>query len=312
MPEIWLPYGEQEVSLKLKREDMDELISIKPPESISEKTEVKYYLTDGSEFSENLVRERMPELKPLEVTGFKKEEIVDGYLFSYPEALKETLVVCSVRMDPVYWFKGPHSVITEAFGAQEEAIKRKEKPGACEEDGAVWFSKRLLETSGAKSFCYFGSKGSSITGDGVTVYERLKEFFANNVQKHRQKEFVIASAGGFPYDLNLREALISFYGISNVLEEGSDVLLLAKCNNGLGDEGLRSALLGINGESQALKVLKELQSKARVHMVTSLPFAYLRKLGIEGHSSLTEAYEKIRKEKKKAFLVENAYLFCKR
>jgi hypothetical protein len=312
MPEIWLPYGEQEVSLKLKREDIDEVVSIKPPESISEKTEVKYYITDGSEFSENLIKERMPELKPLEVTNFKKEEIVDGYLFSYPEALKETLVVCSVRLDPVYWFKGPHSVIAEAFGAREEVIKRKEKQGACEEDGAVWFSKRLLETSGAKAFCYFGNKGNFIMGDGVTVYERLKEFFTNHVQKHREKEFVIASAGGFPYDINLKESLLSFYGIFGVLEEGSDVLLLAKCNNGLGDEGLRSAILGINSESQALKVLKELQSKAKVHMVTSLPFVYLRKLGIEGYNSLTEAYEKIRKEKKKVFLVENAYLFCKR
>ncbi|MDP8023426.1 MAG: hypothetical protein ACP5LF_05265 [Nitrososphaeria archaeon] len=311
MPEIWLPYGEQEVSLKLKREEIEETFSTKPPESISENIEAKYYLTDGSEFSEKIVHEKMPELKPLDITGPKKEEVVDGYLFTYPEALKETVLVCSVRIDPVYWFKGPQSVVAQNFGADDEVLKRKDKPNSCEEDGGVWFSKRLLETSGAKAFCYFGMNGPSIVGEGLNVYEKIKKFFLNNSQKHKQKKFIIASAGGLPYDLTLKEALLSFYGISGILEDGAEVLLVAKCGRGLGDEGLRLSVLGISGKSYAIKVLSDFQKRAKLSMVTSLPLTYLKKLGIEGYSSLTEAYKNIRKENSKAFLIENAYLYCK-
>ncbi len=312
MPEIWLPYGEHEVSLKLKREEVDELLTIKPPEGFTEKTGAKYYVTDGSEFSEKIVKEKIPEIKPLDVTGAKREEVVDGYLFAYPEALKETIIVCSVRIDPVYWFKGPHSVIAQAFGAEDEVLKRKDKFDPCDEDGGVWFAKRLLETSGAKALCYFGINGPSMMGEGLSVYEKLKEFFSNNIQKHKQKKFIIASAGGLPYDLTLKDALFSFYGISGIVEDGSEVLLVAKCNRGLGDESLRLSMLGINDTNQALKVLSDLQKKAKLSMVTSLPLTYLKRLGIKGYSSLTEAYDKIKKENVKAFLIENSYLYCKR
>ena len=56
-------------------------------------------------------------------------------------------------------------------------------------------------------------------------------------------------------------------------------------------------------------MLKALQEKSKVHMVTALPFTYLKRLGISGYNSLTEAFEAINK---KAFIIENAQIYCKK
>lgn len=309
MPEVWLPYGDKEVSLKLKREQIDDHISVKLPEPYREDFSIKYYLTDGSSTSEKIAKEMFPEAKPLLSFNDDKEEVVDGYLFRYSEALKDTLLVCAVRLDPLYWFTGPHSLIAKIYGLDDEVIKRKEKIMSCEEDGGVWFAKRLVEVSSPKAFCYFGRSGVSLSGDAVKVYERLKSFFSSNAQRHKKKGFVIASVGGEPYDDSLSEALYSSFGLLQLLDEGSDLLLLASCSKGLGDKGLRSYILKKEEESLTVKVLKALQEKSKVHMVTALPFTYLKRLGISGYNSLTEAFEAINK---KAFIIENAQIYCKK
>ncbi len=310
MPEIWLSYGDSEVSLKLKREDLDDVLSLNPPESSISEVNAKYYVTDGIDRSEQIAREVFRDLAPLRPGEQLAEEIVDGYLVKRPLGLAETVLICAVRSDPVYWFTGPHSLTAKLMAAEEEVIKRKEGFGSCSEDGAVWFSRRLLETSGVKAYCYFGRSGRAISGPGTEVYEKLRSYFSSFSIKHRHKSFVIASAGGTPYDDNLKEALLSVYGLRGILKEGSELIIVAKCGGGLGDEGLRRAILGERSESYAVKVLRELQQRATVSIVSSLPLTYVEGLGMKGYSSLTEAFEGARKAGK-AFIVENSYLFCR-
>ena len=61
------------------------------------------------------------------------------------------------------------------------------------------------------------------------------EYLTNNsVAIHQQRELVIASCGGSPYDLNLVQAHKALEMAAHACSEGGTIILLAECRDGLG------------------------------------------------------------------------------
>ncbi|MCL4344470.1 MAG: hypothetical protein JRN26_02140 [Nitrososphaerota archaeon] len=314
MPEVWIPYGEVEASLRLKHENYEGTAEPLKIEGYSgEIKDALYYITDGKKTSVELLQKSFPLLKPFD---FKKagETIIDGVLVKVPENIEKTIIVCTVRLDPLYGFTGPHSILASLLGLEGEVLNRKEKDTATVNGSSASFAARILEETKPYAICHFGGVTQRVLmGPAMEVFKRIQAAFLEMAVKQKKRRLIVASAGGYPYDDTLFDALLSAYNLLPFIDNDGEIILASECQNGLGDEGLRRLTLGLSSNSQASQILGKLKKQAHLTLVSSFPNALTGRLGISGHSSLTEAFEFIESRnswKLKAWIVkESATLY---
>lgn len=117
-----------------------------------------------------------------------------------------------------------------------------------------------------------------------------------------KREVVLASCGGSPYDINLIQAHKALEMAAHACLEGGDIILLAECEEGLGRpdflkwfDANDSADLGqllrkayeVNGQT-AWSLLAKAE-RYRVHLVSKLPEAHVRRMRMTPWHSLDEA-----------------------
>ncbi|MGC8661764.1 MAG: hypothetical protein ACP5TZ_04595 [Nitrososphaeria archaeon] len=314
MPEVWIPYGEVEASLRLKHENYDGTVEpLKIEEYSGEIKDALYYITDGKKTSLELLQKNFQSLKPLD---FKKagEIIIDGVLVKIPENIEKTVIVCSTRLDPLYGFVGPHSILASLLGLEGEVLNRKENSSSAVNGQSVSFAERILEETKPYAICHFGGVTQRVLmGPAVEVFKRIQSAFLEMAVKQKKHRLVVASPGGYPYDDTLFDALFSAYNLLPFLDNDGEIILVAECQNGLGDEGLRRLTLGLSSNSLASQILAKLKKQAHLTLVSSFPNALIGRLGIIGFSSLSEAFEFIESRnswKLKAWIVkESATLY---
>ncbi|MGD9588454.1 MAG: nickel-dependent lactate racemase [Pyrinomonadaceae bacterium] len=73
-------------------------------------------------------------------------------------------------------------------------------------------------------------------GDWLASHENASSKFneRNSVAVNGKRTLVIASCGGYPYDINMIQAHKTFDAATRACEEGGTVILLAECRDGLG------------------------------------------------------------------------------
>lgn len=122
----------------------------------------------------------------------------------------------------------------------------------------------------------------------------------------RKADVVVASAGGFPGDVNLIQAHKSMHHAFQAVREGGSIVLLAECHEGVGsatcmpffDAG-DSAAMGkrlleayqINGQT-ALSIRMKAE-KASVYLISALDPGVVAKTGMIPVDTLEQAWEKI-------------------
>jgi len=122
----------------------------------------------------------------------------------------------------------------------------------------------------------------------------------------RKADVVVASAGGFPGDVNLIQAHKSLHHAFQAVREGGSIVLLAECREGVGsatcmpffDAG-DSAAMGkrlleayqINGQT-ALSIRMKAE-KASVYLISALDPGLVAKTGMIPVDSLDQAWKKI-------------------
>ena len=111
-------------------------------------------------------------------------------------------------------------------------------------------------------------------------------------KRERLYDLVIASAGGYPKDINFIQAHKSMHNSASFVKDGGRLILLAECRDGIGNEsflsifggGLAEIAAGLsrnysgNGGTAMSTLTKT--SRIEVSMVTSLPEDACRKMGI--------------------------------
>ncbi|MEM0146772.1 MAG: hypothetical protein QXT35_07215 [Conexivisphaerales archaeon] len=314
MPEVWVPYGEVEASLRLKHENYDDTVEpLKIDGYTEEIKDVFYYITDGKKTSIELLQKGFMSLKPF---NFKKggETIIDGALVKIPENIEKTIIICAARLDPLYGFFGPHSILLSLLGLEGEVLSRKENDVKTVNGPSASFAIRILEETKPYAICYFGGVTQRVLmGPAAEVFKRIQEAFLKNTVKQKRRRFIVASAGGYPYDDTLFETLVSAYNLLPFIDDDGEIILVAECQGGLGDEGLRRLTLGLSSNSLASQILSKLKKRAHLSLVSSIPNTLTGRLGISGYSSLTEAFEFIESQnswKLKAWIVkESATLY---
>ncbi|MGI6358689.1 MAG: nickel-dependent lactate racemase [Bacillota bacterium] len=113
---------------------------------------------------------------------------------------------------------------------------------------------------------------------------------------------VIASAGGFPYDINLYQAVKAMQNADRIVKEGGQIVLFAQCEQGIGSakfeewgkQRLSSQQLGeqlarqfILGKHKCYFV-SEILEQADIYLCSSLPDELVCELGLKPFHSLDE------------------------
>lgn len=118
-------------------------------------------------------------------------------------------------------------------------------------------------------------------------------------------DVVIASAGGFPKDQNLYQAIKALQNAAAVVKPGGTVVLAANCGEGYGNETFRRWVESGLGEAEILERFSRgfelgghkaayaarITKKCRVHLVSSLPREVAELLHFRPYQHMQEAFE---------------------
>lgn len=131
------------------------------------------------------------------------------------------------------------------------------------------------------------------------------------VQIETRREIVIASCGGYPYDINLIQAHKALEMAAHACTDGGTIVLLAECCDGLGqpsflkwfEEENSRALEArlresyeVNGQT-AWSLLTKAE-RYRIHLVSELPDEDVRTMRMTPARSLTDALDQIARDTK--------------
>lgn len=95
-----------------------------------------------------------------------------------------------------------------------------------------------------------------ICGDWLSSHEKACELYAqqNTIEVSEKKNFIIASCGGFPYDLNVIQAHKTLDAASRICSDGGTIILLAECADGFGRKDFPDWFAAENSEKLAEKL----------------------------------------------------------
>ncbi|HEV2835316.1 MAG TPA: nickel-dependent lactate racemase [Pyrinomonadaceae bacterium] len=151
----------------------------------------------------------------------------------------------------------------------------------------------------AKVFC----------GDWRLAHRAACEHYLNqhSIQIREPRRLVIASCGGFPYDINLIQAHKALDMAAYACEDGGTIVLLAECNDGLGRPDFLKWFESADSHALARRLRTEyevngqtawaLLSKAeryRVVLVSQLPENDVKQMRMVPARSLSEAVEGVK------------------
>ncbi|MEM0286891.1 MAG: hypothetical protein QXG05_01800 [Nitrososphaerota archaeon] len=328
MPEIWMPYGNVEVVINVKAEQLGEIIDIDnqaiEKESLRSKLAAvsvpDIIVHDQFEYSKKIVHELISTWgeagKTVKIfSGYDIENAwndaqsvevgpVDGSMIRFPSPLidQSILVVSMGSFHPIYGYYGTIPFIAETIGLREQMIRRWRKTVESGKDtDAFWFAEKVVSNlKKLVSFEYVPSPSGIAHlayGDASSVRSSIKEFIDNKRQiKAKGSRLVILGCGGLGLDSTLSSALITAGNNMSIIPKDAEIVVVAECGKGLGSQELRAAADNMAPQRSSSEgfILESLRSTANVHLVSILPKSIVeRRLGFIAHSSLKEAFESI-------------------
>jgi lactate racemase len=121
-----------------------------------------------------------------------------------------------------------------------------------------------------------------------------------------QADVVVASAGGFPSDVNLVQAHKSIHHAFRAVKPGGSLVMLAECREGAGSKTFmpcfaagdslaigRQLLANYQINGQTALALKAKTEQVQIHLVSSLDPGLVRKTGMIPHDSLDKAWHAV-------------------
>jgi nickel-dependent lactate racemase len=119
-------------------------------------------------------------------------------------------------------------------------------------------------------------------------------------------DVVLASAGGFPFDCNLLQAHKSLINAVDFAKEGASVILMARCDEGIGGSAFEKWLAAGSAEeiwhratsdysmsAQTAMSTREILDRFDVTLVSGISAERMESLGLPGVGTLEEAIQKV-------------------
>lgn len=140
-------------------------------------------------------------------------------------------------------------------------------------------------------------------GDWILSHRRACEVYAreHTIEIAEKRDFVVASCGGFPHDINMIQAHKTLDAASRLCADGGTIALLAECADGLGRNDFLNWFEAENSGKLAEKLCESYQvngqtawnllriaEKFNVRIITSLPENQTRPMRLQQARSLDE------------------------
>lgn len=310
--EVWFDYGDTEIALDIKVENILENIGRKGLEKTSieelntiEGEYLNIFLLDESRGMKDIVS-RIREI--LHGKGIKTEIVreFDGM------SKKDALLIARAGFDPLFGYSGVASCIARynhdlMLDILEES--REPMPGKI--------------TNLSKAYEYisrFESKALEVIIDGsmleIVVDEPIK---ASKRMIDRLESFKIrcdmckAMIIGSGRADTLYESLFSLWNCIGILKEGGDAILLAEGSKGIGSKALDMHLNGIKIDGyvagmECIKFIEWSKERYNISLVTSLPDYYMKRLGFTPFRSINHALMSIldKNQRQKVTIVQDS------
>lgn len=155
----------------------------------------------------------------------------------------------------------------------------------------------ILGSSGAPANYYFGRSYE----DFLSVCNELDDCY--KIKQHERFDLVLASAGGYPKDINMIQSHKSIHNAANLVRGGGTLIMLAECVDGIGSKtflpyfemGSREAAFSelvehyVGNGGTALAMMEKTE-RISIYMVTALPEKLCSGIGV-GKISIARAAE---------------------
>src|SRR5579885_2098708 len=311
MPEIWLPYGKDEIVINIKAEYLGSVV-----ESTEKQLDAEQLVIDDVDYADVVIHDGSKQTKIIEAdpldfnsnqaSDASEHTLVDGSMVKVPSFLlkSKVLVISPCSFDPLFGFYGPHILLTSYAGLLREAVKRwdrKLNPGGDPDTG--WFAMRLAKSIPDLKVMTFlkGPRGilEFRYGEVESAFSYMKDYLKSRRSVEvQQSRFIIIGAGGDSADRTLAGSLLSASNNIEVAAEDAEIILVAECSDGLGSAYLRGIVDGaqLSRDPSAWEetMLENISSRGNIHLVSTLPKAMVeRRLKMKAYSSLREAFEAV-------------------
>jgi nickel-dependent lactate racemase len=147
----------------------------------------------------------------------------------------------------------------------------------------------------------------AVAGDVIAAHRHGCELIASRgkVPVPHKADIVLASAGGFPKDINLYQAHKGLENASYFVREGGVIILAAECREGFGSQVFEEWMLSANSPREILDRIQRqfvlgghkaaaiaaIETSTNVYLVSSMPDDLVRCLFMTPFASIPEALE---------------------
>lgn len=133
-------------------------------------------------------------------------------------------------------------------------------------------------------------------GDWIAAHRKACEFYASNhtIEIAEKRDIIIASCGGFPFDVNMIQAHKALDMAARACREGGQIIFLAECADGLGRNDFLNWFEAENTKQLAERLCQSYQvngqtawnllgiaERFKVRVITSLPENETRKMRLD-------------------------------
>ena len=148
---------------------------------------------------------------------------------------------------------------------------------------------------------------AAVAGDVIAAHRHGCELIASRgkVPVPDKADIVLASAGGFPKDINLYQAHKGLENASYFVREGGVIILSAECREGFGSSVFEEWMLSASTPQDILQRIQSqfvlgghkaaaiaaIETYASVYLVSSLPDQLVRRLFMTPFASISEALQ---------------------
>jgi hypothetical protein len=322
MVELWLPYGRLEVMADIRDEQVVRVVAPPPGEGSegmladarrlalleegpgalrllrSAPPGAKVYLRRGLQAARRACEER-----GLEVAELRYERrSFQGLSYALPQLEEGSVIINSMRPDPLFGVSCLAARLLRLEGGVPEALLE-ELPGRAAR-GEELVRALAEEIKGFEVVeLVEGASGvqGAFRGNPPEVLAKARELLerSNVVRLEARARAIVASSGGHPWDRDMCEGLVALWNLRDAVEQGASIILLCEAAEGLGSRAWEAVLLAgmrprgyYRGAEHSL-LLRDISSRASITLVSALPEALVRRLGLSPAPSLSAALRRL-------------------
>jgi hypothetical protein len=322
--EIWLPYGNTEIVLDIKAENLLEYINYKSSNrwdnDISRILDINHkdinicVLDDDNILIDLALRIRNAQsLQGINSTLYLQNTLrykeynaksLNNIIYDKPN----TILINKVSFDPIFGYGCvPSKIIRSSKDIMNDIISNLNEPRVGDKDAFSLVYKYLkpLESLSIEVIIHDNIITHAIIGDPIKCAEdAIKILDAYKIKCNRTKAIIVGSG----FTLTLTDAIKALWNSINVVKKEGTIILLAEGSNGLGLELFNTISNKYTLNKEVMQLLAWASNNYDIGLVTAIPDYYLNNLHLRPFRSINQALNYIldKNSKQKVTVVHDA------